>query len=250
MKITKPLMMLAFAVSWPGMAGASWLDGSPYVAGGLSYSIYDGLDDVASDRDTVDRQRISKNAFGFMGVAGWTFPQGYSLEIAYADFGDFEMTESDGFSAGTLNSKVTGNFTGKSIGGRYDWAQSDAMNLYARVGVMRWEAAWDTVQVYVEPGLREVTRLSSDTDGSDLYVAVGGQYELASNLFAYAEAYYLDAKFDKDGFAAKEPVYAVYGGVMFRFGSVARPSGSTDKRAREVTACDPKYQDISGVMCQ
>lgn len=250
MKVTKPILVLACAVSCSGVANASWLDGSPYIAGGMSYTIYDGLDDVASDGDTVDYQRISKNAFGFMGTAGWAFHGGYSLEISYADFGEFEITESVDMGAGTLDTKVTGSFTGKSIGMRYDWLQSESMNVYARLGVMRWEAAWDSDMVYAEPGLKQTSSLASDTDGSDFYAGVGGQYEIMRNLFAYAEAYYLDANFDKDGFSAKERVYAVFGGVMYRFGDIARPSGTTDKRTLEVTACDPKYKDISGVMCE
>lgn len=221
-------------------ASADWLDGRPYVGVGASYSVYDNIHELASDRDDVARQRITKNAFGFAGVAGWTFPGNYSLEIGYTDFGDFEFEELN--ANGVDETKVDGNMTGKSLGMRYDWIGDGPMNMYGRVGVMRWETTWDTV----EAGRRS----GSDTDGTDFYVGVGGQYELIPNLFAYVEGYMLDAKFDKDDFSSNQRVFAVYGGLRFRLGAVARPSGSTDKRTREVTACDPKYKDISGVMCE
>lgn len=250
----------AVLVAVPLVSSASWLDGRPYIGAGASYSIYDNLHDLASDRDTVTRQRITKNAFGFAFVGGWTFPGNYSLEIGYTDFGDFEVEELISYgSAGSDSVKVDGSMTGKSLGVRYDWLGSDNMNLYGRVGVMRWEMEWDTVQRSVRAtpfacngNMRQdcVGRSTSDTDGSDFYVGVGGQYELMPNFFAYIEGYMLDAEFDKDGFGSDQRVFAVYGGLRFRLGAVARASGTTDKRTREVTACDPKYKDISGVMCE
>lgn len=246
-----------------GSVDASWLDGRPYVGGGVSYTVYDGLDDVASDKDAVDYQSISKNAFGLMGFVGWTFPKGYSLELSYADFGEFEISEHTNVDSGdpTVNAviydDVSGSITGKAIGMRYDWSQHESMNAYARIGVMRWEAAWDISTRYEERDAatnellyNSATNDESNTDGSDLYIGVGGQYEILHNLFAYAEGYYLDAKFDKDGFDVNERVFAVFGGVKYQFGDVTRPSGATDRRKRDVTACDPKYKDVSGLACE
>lgn len=234
------------------MAVGSWLDGAPYVGGGAGYAIYDGIDDLAGNDNEVDRVRTTKNAFGFIGFAGWAFPGNYSLELSYANFGEFEIEETV-FISGTETevADYSGDITAKGIGMRYDWESSESMNVYGRIGVMRWEAAWDT-DVTRTLNNTVVARSSSDsnTNGSEFYVGVGGQYELMKNIYAYAEAFYLDAKFDQDGFGSKQPVYAVFGGLMIRFGDVARKSGTTDKRAREVTACDPKYKDISGVMCE
>lgn len=248
--------MNAFKWSWAmvmvaapfASVSASWLDGRPYIGAGASYSIYDNLHDLASDRDDVTRQRLSKNTFGFTGVAGWTFPGNYSLEIGYTDFGEFEIEELDEPASTEVN--IDGSMTGKSIGMRYDWSESRSMNVYGRVGVMRWELAWDGTSTTTQPGLVTTSRFSSDTDGTDFYYAIGGQYQLMPNLYAYVEGYLLDGKFDKDGFGSDQRVYAVYGGIRFRFGDVARPSGTTDKRTREVTACDPKYKDLSGIMCE
>lgn len=229
-------------------AVASWLDGSPYVGGGAGYTIYDNIDDLTTNAQTVkdnaDSTRLVKNAFGFIGFAGWTFQGGYSLEVSYADFGEFEADAS----FGSLDEDLSGSMTAKGFGMRYDWAQMDAINVYGRVGVMRWETTWD-VDI-LDRTVGATGRVSSNTNGSEFYVGVGGQYELMKNIYAYAEAFYLDAKFDQDGFGSKQPVYAVFGGLMIRFGDVARKSGTTDKRVREVTACDPKYKDISGVMCE
>jgi len=233
-------------------AVASWLDGSPYVGGGLGYSVYDGIDDLAGSDNEVDRVRTTKNAFGFMGFGGWRFPGNYSLELSYANFGEFEIEELVEIAGNEFESSdYSGDITAKGIGMRYDWASSEAMNVYGRIGVMRWEAAWDTdVTRTLNNNVVSRTSAESNTNGSEFYVGVGGQYELMKNIYAYAEAFYLDAKFDQDGFGSKQPVYAVFGGLMIRFGDVARKSGTTDKRVREVTACDPKYKDISGVMCE
>lgn len=234
------------------MALGSWLDGAPYVGGGAGYTVYDNIDDLAGNDNEVDRVRVTKNAFGFIGSAGWTFPGNYSLELSYANFGEFEiheMVEIADNQIGTADS--SGDITAKGIGMRYDWASAESMNVYGRIGVMRWEAAWDQdIALLVDDEVVARSREDRNTNGSEFYVGVGGQYELMKNIYAYAEAFYLDAKFDQDGFGSKQPVYAVFGGLMIRFGDVARKSGTTDKRVREVTACDPKYKDISGVMCE
>lgn len=233
-------------------ASASWLDGSPYVGGGAGYTVYDGVDDLTDSEDPVDRSRTTKNAFGFIGFAGWRFPGNYSLELSYANFGEFEIEETVFIAQNEVeNTDYTGEITAKGIGMRYDWSGSESMNVYGRIGVMRWEAAWDSDFTYtLDNSVLDRTRSSSDTNGSEFYVGVGGQYELIKNIYGYVEAFYLDSRFDQDGFNTKQPVYAVFGGLMIRFGDVARPSGTTDKRTRELTACDPKYKDIGGVMCE
>lgn len=250
MKATRVFFGLMFSLSIMGSANASWFDGgSPYLGGGGSYSIYDNIDDVIVDNVSnapgYQSKNIGKNALGFMGFGGWTFFGGYSLELSYADFGEFDATGR--YANGSVD-ELTGKFTGKGIGMRYDWAETDSVNVYGRVGVMRWEATWDgRTRTNTGPWV-EVTE--GDTNGSEVYLGVGGQYRIVSNIYAYVEGFYLDARFDQDGFGSKQPVYAVIGGLMFRFGDVARSSGSTDKRTREVTACDPKYKDISGIMCE
>lgn len=230
------------------MAVGSWLDGAPYVSGGAGYTVYDNIDDLTSNAQTVkdfaDSTHLTKNAFGFIGFAGWAFHGGYSLEVSYADFGEFEADAL----FGNLDESLAGSMTAKGFGMRYDWYEMDAMSVYGRIGVMRWETTWDVDIVNLDTSTTE--RISSNTNGSEFYVGLGGQYELMKNIYAYAEAFYLDAKYDQDGFGSKQPVYAVFGGLMIRFGDVARKSGTTDKRVREVTACDPKYKDISGVMCE
>ena len=248
MKKNKVLWLLPFLFSGASAVHASWLDGSPYVGGGVGYSVYDGLDDLASDEDAVDFQRTSKNALGFQAFAGWTFPGYYSLELSVADFGEFEINEAEYVGNETYSTDITGGITGTGIGMRYDWAESNSMNAYGRIGVMRWEATWDVDQYSTDSD--EVFRSEGNTNGTEFYIGVGGQYRIMSTLYAYVEGYYLDAKFDQDGFDTKQRVYSVFGGIMYRFGEVGRHSGTTDKRTREVTACDPKYKDISGVMCE
>lgn len=231
---------------------ASWLDGSPYVGGGAGYTVYDGIDDALKDAgingNSVDSLRTTKNAFGFLGFGGWRFPGNYSLELSYANFGEFEASGAS--FDGTREGRISGDITAKGIGMRYDWLASESMNVFGRIGVMRWEAVWDVEVATFYDSSVDIARKERNTNGSEFYIAVGGQYELMKNIYAYAEAFYLDAQFDQDGFGSKQPVYAVFGGLMIRFGDVDRKSGTTDKRAREVTACDPKYKDISGVMCE
>lgn len=217
------------------------------VAGSVGYTIYDNLDDVSPDPDDVDKLRLSKNAFGFIGYAGWTFSSGYSIEFSYADFGEFEIKSEFGEEENTVYTNVTGGTTGMGIGAKYDWSYSESFDIYGRIGVMRWEATWD-VENILPTG--QVIKSESDTNGTEFYLGAGLQYEIAKNIFVYGEGYYLDSRFDQDGFNQKMPVYAAFGGVMMRFGSVGDRSSAKRSTGQEMTACDPKYKDISGLACK
>ncbi len=245
--------VIAMMAGFSGAASADWLAGNPYVGGGGSYSIYDGLDDFASDDDEFTRVRLTKNAFGYMLFGGWSLPSNYAIEVSYTDFGEFEVDETRTLGTDQYRTVYTGNITGKAIGMRYDWPASSDMNLFGRVGVMRWEALWD------EDSSLNGNRTGSDesnTNSSDLYLGLGGQYALTRYIYLYAEAQYLDAKFDDNNFTSKQPVYAVFGGINFKFGQISERKNSAhgasknDGRQRDVTACDPKYKDISGIACE
>ena len=252
MKQSKVFWLLPIILGSAGVAEASWLDGRPYVGGAVGYTVFDTAGEAMfgpkSNRGYFDSSSLTKNDYGFTGFAGWGFHSGYALELSYAEFGDFDSKVSFMNGGQRYIQQANASMDGKGIGMRYDWAASNAMNLYGRAGVMRWETTWDVDQTI--DGADRTRLSSSNLDGTDFYVGVGGQYELIHNLFLYTEAFYLDAQFDKNGFRNKFHVYSLYGGLMFRFGDAARRTGSTEKRARESTACDPKYKDISGVACE
>ncbi|MEZ5512142.1 MAG: hypothetical protein R3F47_19995 [Gammaproteobacteria bacterium] len=123
-------------------------------------------------KDFADSTHLTKNAFGFIGFAGWAFHGGYSLEVSYADFGEFEADAL----FGNLDESLAGSMTAKGFGMRYDWYEMDAMSVYGRIGVMRWETTWDVDIVNLDTSTTE--RISSNTNGSEFYVGLGGQYEL------------------------------------------------------------------------
>ena len=222
--------------------------GAPYVSLGVGYTIYDGLDDVSADPEDVDRLRINKNTTGYIAYGGWAFPNGYSLELSYGSFGEFDITSDDSDGVYKSNTKVTGEIDGTGIGVRHDWTFSESVDIYGRIGVMRWEAVWDVVTV-IKP-TDKVLKGDNDTNGTEFYLGVGAQYEIVRNVFLYAEGHYLDARFDQDGFDDKMPVYGLFGGVMVRFGGLGQRSAVRKSTGRDMTVCDPKYKDISGVACQ
>lgn len=245
---------IALMAGQSGLATADWLSGRGYVGGGASYSIYDGLDDLATDRDELDERHITKNTFGYMLFGGWQLPSRYAIELSYADFGEFEIDEVIVVGANRYSANYSGGLAGKGIGMRYDWLAANNMNVYGRIGVMRWETTWDSR--YAFNGQTIATGSDANTNSSDFYIGFGGQYELVKNLFLYGEGYYLDAQFDENGYQSKQRIYAVLGGLMYRFGQLPTRQGKSvggsteDGRKRDVTQCDPSYQDISGVACE
>lgn len=246
--------VIVVMAGYSGVASAGWLAGSPYIGGGVSYSIYDGLGDFASDPDEFTTVSTTKNTFGHMLFGGWSLPSGYSIELSYADFGEFDVEEREQFLNDVTLSTDSGNIWGKGIGMRYDWSASGGMNLFGRVGVMRWEAVWDSSQFLNGVATRPTEE--NNTNGSNFYLGLGGQYEIVHNLFLYTEAQYLEAKFEENGFTSKQPVYSVFGGVMYRFGAIGNSNSTShgasknDGRNRDVTACDPKYKEVGGLACE
>lgn len=234
-----------------------------YVSGGAGLSHYDlSISEALADSDPATTYEDESNPVAFQFVAGWNLVDSVSVEFVYLNFGAWESTETElesGTGALVAEWHDEGSISGIGFASRYDFALADRVDGYARVGLLSWEMEWESKSTYV--AYDEVDRTTIDFDGVDLLVSLGARYFISDRLFIFAEVAYLDSYLEKsfgpdDKISEDFAVQAFFGGIQYYFSSPVRKrfDGSVveqvDSRARDITACDPKYKDISGVMCE
>lgn len=233
-----------------------------YLGGGLGGSQYDlsSIEDLAdSDDNSIYEDESEAVAFSLM--AGWNFTDSFSGEFVYMDFGSWETTEEDiDPESGMLDARwqKEGKISGFGFAIRYDLAMSSNFDAYARLGMLSWEMDIESVDDYYY--YDEFESSTTGFDGTDLFLTLGLRYALNDKIFLFAEATALDSALEEnfgDGDTLNEDfgVISVVGGVQYYFSAPIRKriDGSVVKaeteQSRDITACDPKYRDISGIMC-
>lgn len=256
----------AFSIVFLGAASSGFafeLNQNFYVSGGAGLAQYDlSMNEDLAASDPATTYEDEREPVAFQLVAGWNFMDSISAEFIYVNFGTWESTETElDPVTGDLEAEWydEGSISGFGFAARYDFAMSGKFDGYARVGLLSWEMDWESENTYVV--YDEVRRTTTGFDGVDLLVSLGAKYSISDQLFIFAEVGYLDSDLEKsfgDGDKIDEDfgVQSFFGGVQYYFSPPVRKrfDGSTveskDERTREVTACDPKYKDISGIMCE
>lgn len=234
-----------------------------YLSGGAGASQYDLslFEDYAKgDPDVVYEDESEGIAYSL--TAGWNFVDQFSVELFYMDFGSWEATQEDIDSfTGELDDydKDEGDISGFGLAARYDVAVTSRFDAYIRLGMFSWDMDIESSGYnYV---YQEEDRGTIGFDGTDLFAALGMKYALSDKIFLFAEVNALDSELEKDfgdGDKLSEDfgVTSIIGGVQYYFSAPTRKriDGSSvqsdAERNRDITACDPKYKDISGVMCE
>ncbi|MCP5020084.1 MAG: outer membrane beta-barrel protein [Ketobacter sp.] len=245
-------------------AGA-FSDGRLYVGGGVGYSSYGSLEDLFVDPD-LDNE-FDDTAVGFGVFGGWELiPRYLSVELNYVDFGEVESELSETIMSGSgpelYITAMSGRTTTTGISLRGSIPFGDRLSAFAKLGISSWEFQYTYEDEVFLNGdqYEELTSKYSDTeDDNDLFFSVGMEYRLTEDLFIYGEYFSQQAEYsasDGSSYSWFE-ASSLMAGVRWQFSPPPRSSsrkksdGTTKSSgSRDVTACDERFKDVSGLMCR
>lgn len=207
----------------------------------------------------ADDYNVGGNMF-----VGLAFNRFISMELAYFKYRDFSADfhksvvelDGDGIPVGVADLGLKGKMAASTfgIGARLDVPISSNVGLFGRLGVHEWRQevsySGSAISYWTSQVPQSIDTITTSTDtGFNFYGGVGAKFKLAERTSIYVE---LNAvNMGEDEFEIM--VLGTYLGLRYDFaGSTqsenARRAQQNDKRA--VTACDPKYKDISGIACE
>ena len=137
----------------------------------------------------------------------------------------------------------------------------ESLSLFGKLGYAKWAVDGKLKgKEYVNGELNDSYSGSiEDVDGDDFFYAIGAEYHYSKNLSFYAEYLKQEAEYDIEGVTFNFfEASIISAGINWRFDAPRRRSGSrgsesngeTDSGKRNITACDEKYKDVSGIICQ
>jgi len=247
-----------------GFAGAL-SDNSFYVGGGLGYSTYGSLEDLFVEPGSDDK--FDEATVGFGLFAGWELiPRYLSVEVSYVDFGDVESESRETVTSGSGSelyvTTLSGRTTATGISLRGSMPFGDRLSAFAKLGISAWEFKYAYEDEVFLNGV-EYDELSykfrKTEDDNDLFFSVGMEYRLTEDLFIYGEYFSQQAEYsasDGSSYSWFE-ASSLMAGVRWQFSPPPRSSsrkksdGTTKSSGpRDVTACDERFKDVSGLMCR
>ena len=217
---------------------------------GLGYTVYENLEEDYGnvfDGSSVE----ADDTFGGELSLGWQFMPALSAEILYVNFGEYSVTERfDGVVDETreiYRGEESGTLETAGLALRAELPLGDRIELFGRLALVHWEI--DSEGKEVGSSGDDVTYTGTwesmgGLEGTDPMLAFGGSFEVVDDLSVYGE--YLWFKAEKEKW--EQTAYGLFVGLKYDFD--AGPSKRPDGRNRSMTACDPKYKDISGIACE
>ena len=226
-----------------GASGYGMVDDLFYELGGASEGSYD-----VSDTGTAYQLQL-----------GWEISRFVAIEAAFSDFGDAESEyrildgDVNGHEAlSTAEHSVNLTSTSLSLKGMLPLGGS--FRVFGKVGYASWtsEVEWNE-SLYFDKALDTRSVGSEEVEGEDLFFALGPEYHLTKNFVLFAEYFTQQAEYDDvtgyshDWFEAS----AASLGLRWQFdvGVFNRNGPDAQYGNRKVTACDDKYKDIAGAIC-
>lgn len=218
-------------------------------------------------RDEMDSDLVGSfdgKGTGFQLSSGVALNDSVSIELFYVDYGDFEYRESR---EGTPEYfEIVGSTSGVGASLRYEIPIVPDVNAYGRLGLLKWSTELEMREVSDAEGDLIQESESTDIDSFDPFMAFGVGYQILPGIQVFGELNYSNAQYQ----TLNNSVCGVFFGIGYVFGDVSRrteaklPTSASTPSTNQggsneysgggsrsgSTACDPKYKDISGVMCQ
>lgn len=273
---------LLFAALGGVVSGAqAAVPGEFYGGAAVGQLSYPDVADYYDNEDEVVKVEDSATAFKLLG--GFQFTKNLALEAFYEDFGESGGIEQDvdEYYDGDLDDYVvsvdkweeTSALSGFGVTGKMMVPVNAQFDIYLTLSLLRWTVEFESTDSLIDNG--EVQLVDHDSDNvssTNLMYAVGASYRLTDSVSLYAEYSSLDASYDKGDWDYENKVDGFLLGINYHFGPVStsqqtpaantgsesasdrrsrsRSDADTHKRGdRSLTACDPKYKDISGTLC-
>ena len=233
-----------------------------YAGVGLGLSNYGSLEDLYPDYEGYTDVSVDDSPIGFQLFAGWeVVPRYLAIEFSYANFGAAEITsiykEVDGGNEFVEQEylDVTTSAFGVALKGLLPLGES--LSLFGKLGYASWEVdAKFRYEGYFNGVLDSTYSGTSDNlDGNDFFYSIGAEYHYSKNLSFFAEYLMQEAVLDESGMSFEFfEASTISAGISWRFDSYGRRSGrrgsgAGDDGKRNLTACDERFKEISGILC-
>ncbi|HVL02312.1 MAG TPA: outer membrane beta-barrel protein [Dongiaceae bacterium] len=236
--------------------------GYPFADTVMNVNTGSGTFNVAAPPLEADDYNVGGNIF-----VGMRFNQYIAAELMYLTYSEFDadfnktlvQVDSSNVPVDALPVNLSGSMdvSGFGLGARLDFPLTDNLGIYGRAGMYEWRQkvsySGNVISLLTSSTDIPTSELTTGTEkGFDLYGAVGAMLKVHRQTSVYMELNMAD--FGEDEFAMT--AYGVFFGVHYDFYGTGfgpdqtantKRASANDKRA--VTACDPKYKDISGIAC-
>lgn len=233
-------------------------DSKLYLGAALGSSSYSSVEDLFLELGDGGTSDITDTAVAYQVQMGWEINQYVGIEIAYTDFGE---AESDYRYSAVVNghdalaqSHYEANLVSTSVSVKGMLPLGDEFRVFAKVGYSGWDAevTWDEA-LYFDGNLDSRSKGSVEVDGDDLFYSLGAEYRLTNSIVLSGEYLTQLAEYDDlsgnsyDWFEAS----AITIGIRWQFDTQVFNRNGPDSQYgnRKLTACDDKYKDIAGAIC-
>lgn len=278
-KVVFLLATLGCAV--PGTQAAEM--GKFYAGAAVGHLSFPDFADLYDDEeDEGETQKVEDTATAFKLVGGFQLTENFALEAFYGNFGEPNASSVyvDEEYDDVIETDESIGITGFGIAAKAMIPVSQQFDVYLSLGLLRWSGELEIVDTYtfnneVESGV-ETDRYTKDLGSTDLTYAFGASYQLTNSITLFAEYSIMDTSYEKQDWDFENKMEGFFLGINYHFGPVStsqqapaantgsgptsgtgsksgaksRPDAGTRKRGdRSLTACDPKYKDIGGVLC-
>lgn len=229
-------------------------EGSSYVGAGIGLSDYTFIESPVILEGQVRTISLETSVPSFSFFWGYNLKNNLSFELLYQDFGEAELLDRTTLVSGSdtyvYEDRLKGEITGFAFVAKGYLPIGDRLNLYGKAGLMMWEmnstisySEYLNGKAYAGPEKYPAISFRE----TDPYISLGAEFEMFDNLSLYADANYLHGAHDDENYHT----FAFMAGINYRYGSITkyRKEGAAD-RSRAITACDPKFKDVVGLICE
>lgn len=232
-----------------------------YLGAGVGASTYGSVDDLFYELGGGSEQSydVTDTDVAIQVQLGWEISRFVAIEAAFSDFGDAESeyrirdSNINGHEAlSTAEHSV--NLTSTSLSLKGMLPLGDSFRVFGKIGYASWtsEVEWNE-SLYFDNALDTRSVGSAEVEGEDLFYALGAEYHLTNNFVLFAEYFTQLAEYDDLGGDTHDwfDVSAATLGLRWQFdvGVFNRNGPDAQYGNRKMTACDDKYKDIAGAIC-
>lgn len=233
-------------------------DSKLYLGAALGSSSYSSVEDLFLELGNDGSNDITDTSIAYQLQMGWEINRYVAIEVGYTDFGDVESdyrrnSVVNGHDA-LAQSHYEANLTATIVSLKGMLPLGDATRVFAKVGYAGWDAEvnWDAA-LYFDDNLDSQSKGSAEVDGDDLFYSFGVEYRVTNNIVLSGEYFTQLAEYDDlvgnsyDWFEAS----AIAIGIRWQFDTSMFNRNGPDSQYgnRKLTACDDKYKDIVGAIC-
>ncbi|MFZ5600945.1 MAG: outer membrane beta-barrel protein [Pseudomonadota bacterium] len=237
--------------------------GYPFADSSMLVDVGGSSFNLAAPPLEADDYNVGGNLF-----VGMRFNDYMAVELMYLTYSEFSSeyrktlveVDEDNIPVDTLPVSLSGNMdvSGFGLGGRLDFPLTDTFGVFGRVGMYEWQQevtySGNVISLLTASTSSPTNTLSTGNEsGFDLYAAVGAKMKVHRQTSIYVELNMAD--FGEDEFATSSMgmffgVHYDFSGTGFGPDQTANTKRATENETRAMTACDPKYKDISGIACE